>query len=375
MAMSDPAPEASPLLQGILHIFVAFDWGEAINLDAAGKLGPAEVHALPRRKRTPSSFSYRPAPLHFTLEPVSLELAELGRMALTSRLTLFEFAAVSLAMRVPFTLSAEALGRLAGSLADPTAMIRTAREMLAPLYHRLAGAIQGPEWKDDLSEEYFVFQMRPETQKTAIDDLLDVTRGKPADWIAGLVHLENSPLSTEEIVEALKLRLRYGPDDLFVPDWAAAFLIDDDCDETLEAIEFANLQLLEFRHIDNRLDDNLSGAYRLIHPLTRSRLPFWRIHARPLRVLSELKVEANELFERTENVLKLVGDPYLARVYRLVATRFHLQAWEESIQRKLEVAEGVHQVLADQAGTLRMEFLEILVVLLILMELVLAFWK
>jgi hypothetical protein len=217
--------------------------------------------------------------------------------------------------------------------------------------------------------------MRPETQKTAIDDLLDVTRGKPADWIAGLVHLENSPLSTEEIVEALKLRLRYGPDDLFVPDWAAAFLIDDDCDETLEAIEFANLQLLEFRHIDNRLDDNLSGAYRLIHPLTRSRLPFWRIHARPLRVLSELKVEANELFERTENVLKLVGDPYLARVYRLVATRFHLQAWEESIQRKLEVAEGVHQVLADQAGTLRMEFLEILVVLLILMELVLAFWK
>jgi hypothetical protein len=149
-------------------------------------------------------------------------------------------------------------------------------------------------------------------------------------------------------------------------------LIDRDCDETLEVVEFANLQLLEYRHIDNRLDENLTAAYRYIHPLTRSSLPFWRIHARPLRVLGELKVEANDLFERTGNVLKLVGDPYLARLYRLISARFHLEAWEESIQRKLEVTEGVHQVLADQAGAFRMEFLEVLVVLLILLELLLA---
>ena len=87
-------------------------------------------------------------------------------------------------------------------------------------------------------------------------------------------------------------------------------------------IEFANLQLLEFRHIDRRLDDSLAQASRIIHPLTRTTLPFWRIHTRPLRQLGELKVEANGLFERTGNVLKLVGDSYLARVYRLVDARF-----------------------------------------------------
>ena len=32
-----------------------------------------------------------------------------------------------------------------------------------------------------------------------------------------------------------------------------AVLVDRECDETLQTIEFANLQLLEFRHIDNRL--------------------------------------------------------------------------------------------------------------------------
>ena len=69
------------------------------------------------------------------------------------------------------------------------------------------------------------------------------------------------------------------------------------------------------------------------------------------------------LFERTGNVLKLVGDPYLARVYRLLDTRFHLDTWEKSIQRKLEVAEGVYQVVSDQAAAFRLEFLEIVVVL------------
>ena len=140
----------------------------------------------------------------------------------------------------------------------------------------------------------------------------------------------------------------------------------------MQAVEFANLQLLEYRHIDNRLDDSLAGAYRLIHPLTRSWLPFWRNYGRPLRQLGELKVEANGLFERTGNVLKLVGDQYLARVYRLVAGRFHLEEWEQNIQRKLEVAEGVYQVVSDQAVTGRTEFLELVVIFLILLEILLA---
>ena len=43
------------------------------------------------------------------------------------------------------------------------------------------------------------------------------------------------------------------------------------------------------------------------------------------------------------------------------------------IRRKLEVAEGVYQVVSDQASHFRTEFLEIVVVLLILIEIVVAF--
>jgi hypothetical protein len=152
-------------------------------------------------------------------------------------------------------------------------------------------------------------------------------------------------------------------------------LMDSDCDETLQIIEFANLQLLEFRHIDNRLDDNLNAAYQWTHPVTRSWLPFWRTPNRPMRLLGELKVEANGLFERTGNVLKLVGDQYLARVYRLLGDRFHLERWEQSIQRKLEVIESIYQVLSDQAATYRTEVLEIVVIILITVEILLAVFR
>src|SRR5207248_11643155 len=131
-----------------------------------------------------------------------------------------------------------------------------------------------------------------------------------------------------------------------------------------QAIECANLQLLEYRHIDQRIDGSLAQADDLLRRAARWRLPAWRGLNRPLRALGELKVEANGLFERTTDVLELVGDQYLARVYDLLARRFHLEEWEHSIQRKLEVGEGVYHVVSDQTDTYRAEFLEVTVVLL-----------
>jgi hypothetical protein len=299
---------------------------------------------------------------------VELALPELGLVQASTEATVVDFAAVSLALHVPFFLPPTGLLRLADGLADPTLLVQAARTLLQPLHQQLLPAVEVPRWQDDLSEEYFVFQLPPNNSSP----VSPLTLESHAGWLAGLVRLESGPLSPEEIREALRLYIRYSPDDLFVPDWAAAVLIDQDCDETLQTIEFANLQLLEFRHIDNRLDDTLSAAYRMIHALAQSWLPLWRSHGRSLRVLGELKVEANGLFERTENVLKLVGDQYLARVYRLLSARFHLQEWEQSIQRKLEVGEGVYQVVSDQTDTYRAEFLELTVVLLIVLEVLLA---
>jgi hypothetical protein len=52
--------EADAPLAGHLWVFVAFDWGEEVDLDQAGRVGQGEQLELSRRPRTPSSFAYKP---------------------------------------------------------------------------------------------------------------------------------------------------------------------------------------------------------------------------------------------------------------------------------------------------------------------------
>jgi hypothetical protein len=385
--------DPTAVVSGTIHIYVAFDWGDEVDLEAARRLLTGEPQALARRRRTPSSFGYSPPPLRYPLAPVELKLCEPedpprpatepsiagntkpknGRSPLcatfmaTADATLFDFGGVSVALHFPVTMSPADLSRLAVCLADSDGLVEPAKRTAQPLFERLRAAIQQPAFSP-LTEEYVVFQLPPGLPFAPPQQLLE----QNSDWVAGLTRLEIEPLSDDEVAAALHSYLSYSPRDVFVPEWSAALLIDADCDETLQTIEFVNLQLLEFRFIDKLLDDRLADAYRLIHPLTRSWLPFWRTHAQPLRALGELRIHANSLFERTGNALKLVGDQYLARVYRILAARFHLDDWERSIQRSLEVVEGVYRVLSDQAATYRTEVLEIIVIVLIVFEIVTA---
>lgn len=352
---------------GTLHLYIAFDWGDEVDLDQAQRLAPATWRVLPRRPRTPSSIAYHPSPLRFDLARVPVELTELGTAQATAEATVFDFAAVSVAMHVPFALNSTQLRNLAGGLSQTEALVDAARRALEPLHRQLAGAIVRPA-RSDLTEEYVVFEIQPDASMGRVEQLPE-SRG---EWLAGLVRLESGALSADEVREALRQRMSYSPDDLLVVEWSAAALVDRECEETLQVIEFANLQLLEFREIDQRLDNELLRAYDLIHPLTRTRLPYWRSHARPLRMLGDLRIEANAVFERTNNALKLVGDQYLARLYRLCAARFHLEEWSRGIEHSLDAVEGAYQVLSDQGAMYRTELLEIIIIVLILFEIVMA---
>lgn len=339
--------------------------GEEVDLARALTLVATNSQSFPRRRLTPSSIAYRPPPLRFVLRPVSVELLEVGRQDAVSEAVVFDFAGASVALHIPFTLTASQLSRLAASLSKPESLQQAATDALRPLYDKLLPAIEHPLW-GQRTEEYFVFEFSPDQMQ--VEELLT----QSSEWLAGLVRLESQPLFSEEVSEALRCQIRYGRDDLFVADWAAAVLVDTDCDETLQTVEFANLQLLEFREIDDRLSDRLVATYGVLHSLAGRWLPFWRPYTAQLRMLGDLKIEANTIFERTQNVLKLVGDQYLARLYRLMSGRFHLDVWQQSIQRSLDVIETAYRVLADQAAAWRAELLELMIVLLILTEIMLT---
>jgi hypothetical protein len=349
-----------------IHLAFAFDIGDEIDLDHARRILQVEPGQLPRRRRTPESIGYRPAPIRLDVEPAGVQLP--GEWAFTrppgAQLTLFDFGAISLAIQFPVTTTPAGMLELAGQLAEPGRLTERARQVLVPWLRQIEPAVY--EYAESsMSEEYIVFQV--EGRQTGWLE-------HHAGWIAGLVRLEADPLSTDEIREATRLSLSYTPGDLVVLDWAAGFVADVDCADTLQVIEFANVQLLEFRHIDDRLDDRLEAAYRLIRPERRDRWFFrvWRLHGDAVRQIRELELEATSLFERADNALKLIGDHYLARVFDVASTRFHLRDWQQNIRRKLETVGDVYDLLVQQAGGHRMEALEITVVVLIALEIVLA---
>lgn len=352
-----------------VHLAFAFDVGYEIDLEQARPLLSGESGGLPRRRRTPESIRYRPAPLRVALDGSGLALPGTVQTAGAPRaeLSLFDFGAISLmiAFRVHAT-PAELLG-LAGELAEPAPLTAAARLVLGPWIERLRQVVIGFELSD-LSEEYVLFQLG-EVEPGWLE--------RNADWVAGMVRLESGALSPEEVREATRLSLSYAPNDVVVLDWAAGLVADRDCADTLQVIEFANVQLLEFRHIDDRLDDRLEAAYRLIRPERRRRWPRlrWGTHAEAVRNVRELEIEATSLFERVDNTLKLIGDQYLSRVFGLASTRFHLGEWQQSIRRKLDTVGDVYDLLVQQAGGVRMEALEIIVILLIALEIMLAIFR
>jgi hypothetical protein len=360
------------VLRATLHLVFAFDVGYEIDLKRTSeRLQGGQPGPLPRRRRTPESIQYRPPPLRLAMPGGGMTLPQADGVepagAPRAELAVFDFGAISLVVSIPLCVSREALAQVAGELGDLAPQAAAARRLLGPWIEELRPAITGFDLAP-ISEEFVLFQL---------DEVHPRWLEEHSEWVASLVRLDPGPLRPEEVLEATRLRVSNAPNDLVVVDWAAALVADQQCEDTLRVLEFANVQLLEFRHIDDRLDDQLEAAYRLVGPSPGRRRPWpwWRVDAEPIRRIRELEVEATSLFERADNALKLIGDQYLARVFGLASARFHLGDWEASIRRKLEAVGAVYDLLVGQASGRRMEVLEIIVVVLIAVEIILALFR
>ncbi|MGZ3682673.1 MAG: hypothetical protein ACXVCI_02415 [Bdellovibrionota bacterium] len=86
-------------------------------------------------------------------------------------------------------------------------------------------------------------------------------------------------------------------------------------------------------------------------------------------------IEFSEFTERVENSLKVVGDFYLATVYRAATRRFRLNDWQQDITRKMNLLAQVSSLLQGEVNIRRSHWLEITVIVLILFEVVSALLK
>jgi hypothetical protein len=187
---------------------------------------------------------------------------------------------------------------------------------------------------------------------------------------------ESRSLAPSARAELLRHTLSYYDDDLVAITWDRAFVLEpgsgaaSDIDDVLEV---ANAQLLELRYYDELLDAELPRMYARVGEAFRKLLLGRRRYARLARELHRLVAEVTEITERIDNALKVTEDVYLARVYGMAVELFRVRTWSAAVDRKLSIVRDTYTALYDEAATARAELLEMAIVLLIVLEIVLAF--
>lgn len=367
---------AAPLeiLEGECWVYVAFDVGRAIDLDAAaGRLARSQRDVVPSRKRGPAFLEFHPAPLAATVTGEPIEVAGWRTMP-EVECTLFDFGAVSVAYRIAIRGSLASLAGLAEGLETHAGLRADARRRVERLVEELGPAVAQGRIAE-VSEDYVVYHARrwaggaAEGSGVSPASVLSDQRRE----VARLLRATPADIAEEEVADAVSARISYSARDACVVDWIGAVVFDERAEDTLAVLEFANVELLELRYLDDKLDEILDRAYHLVHRPGGLRRSLLGMGAEDRRRLAGLQVDAAMLFEGVNNALKLVGDQYLARLYRLAAGRFHLSEWDASITRKLEAVQGIYQKLVDEAGARRMEVLEWIIIILIAVSIVLPF--
>lgn len=366
-AVVENSPDDLVICSGACTVMVAHDIGFGIDIEHASRLARAPGQRLKLRhsQRVSHHVQFDPPPLVLTYEVASVQVGSVRTIA-TVEAVVYDFGAVSLSYRIPYSGPLSGLLRIAGDLWEPNALLKAAREEVSALLRVIEPAVTRADLGDHV-EDYVVYQIP--AQRTANGVLVDLERLGPE--LAKLLRAESGSLSPTEIQEALSGKISYSPDDLALIDWNAAVLFGAQTDDLLPILEFANVELLQLRRLDDQLDSALDSSYRALHPRPRSGLLFGAGRADRHRI-AEMQLDAAMLFEGVNNALKLVGDPYLARVYRLAGARLHHADWDASILRKLRTLESIYDKISGHFANRRIEFLEIVIIVLIAIEVVMS---
>ncbi|MBC7420583.1 MAG: hypothetical protein H7328_07640 [Bdellovibrio sp.] len=193
--------------------------------------------------------------------------------------------------------------------------------------------------------------------------------------IPALLLAEDQVKLSESTRKSLKEQYyQYSENDLALIEWNSAIVVEPNGSRDVpDILEFAVTQLMEMRFYDDLLDKKLKALSEDVQQ-KRSSI-FTGKHERVYKEATARYIEFIEFIERVENSLKVVGDFYLATLYRASTNRFRLSDWQNNVTRKMNILAQVSNLLQGEINHRRSNVLEIIVIILISYEILMAVWK
>lgn len=361
-------------LRGVFRLLFLYDVAESIDLgrllDLLGaKGGPAEP-AFPRR--TPEYVRFEQAPVS---EPPEFVTVCPG-MTASCPLKYYSFGAVVVQVEIPFDCEWKTLVEEGSRWMDERSVEVAVRDLARRRMERVRPAVARPT-SDWLNERYLVVeiheirnddQSQPEAQEVVAEH---------GEELVQLIRGETAPLARSSVEETLQSRLSYYPTDLVLVGSQATVVYDgpEDAAAVTQILEYARMQLLEFRYYDQFLTRVLAEFYTALerkrNPLAaRLSLP------RDAQRFNTIRLDVMELTEHIDNAIKFVSDIYYARVYRLAATRMGVQDYRSLVDEKLATFGELYDSMADQYNETRAFVVEALIAVLAILDVILLFrWR
>lgn len=360
-------PTSLRVERGACHVLFAFDVAPYVDLQRLERRLATDLQRqkITRAGRALEYFEFRPAPLMMSLAAEAIAVGDY-RSRDSVELVIYDFGAITVSYTIPFAGTLTDLRELSERIQAGGILQERARQQVESLETVLGGALD-PLSIASVVEDYVIFHVDAFAAPIAPGELLSVYSGE----VAQVLRAESEVLSDQERSDAVATSIAFGKSDLAVLDWNAALLFGGMVDDLRTVVEFANVQLLELRFLDRRLDRALEESYAIVSQRGGGWRSWLRSYRADARRIARLQVDGAILFERVSNALKIFGEEYLSRVYSLTAKRLHLAAWDASALRKLGTLESIYQKLTDEAAARRLEILEWIIVVLIAVSIVL----
>lgn len=367
-------------LCGSFRVLFFYDVAEAIDLaklqQLLGPRGGAIGEKFPRR--TPDYVRFEQPPILEPSEHVTLHTDE----RVICSIKYYAFAAVVVQLDVPFECEWETLRSQASRWVDPTDVEPQARAVVRDHLAKVQSAVIKPT-KDWLAEDYLIINVRTcdlhsKKPRSAPDD--DQSDGPTAEEllrsrgseIAQIVRGESAPLAARTTEEILQASASYYSSDLTVIGSSAAFVYDrpEDAAATSQVLEYAKVQLLEFRYYDGFTTQLLSDVYAALERPRNVLLSRWSFPRQAQR-FNTIRLDVMDLTERIDNAIKFVSDVYYARIYRLAATRMGVDDYRNLVDEKLRTVGELYDFMTDQFNEARSFVVELGIAILALLDVIL----
>lgn len=359
-------------LRGSLWVLMLYDVAEEILLDKLPKLVSAERSpAQPRFKHpAPEYVRFERPPVIEYPEPVSASTGD----QFQTRIQYFDYGVISIELRLEFETSWEDLVRVSNRWVLAPETERLTFELLQARIEKLAGALRLP-YPSPLNEDYYIIHLREARDASGGALTAPAMLAAHGPEIAQIVRGDSIRLADGECREVLQSSLSYYPTDLLVVGWVAALVYDtvEGAAPTIQLLEYANAQLLEFRHYDDVLTRVLEKVYKSLER-RGGLLRGWRM-AREAERLNTLRLDITELTERTDNAIKFVSDMFYARAHRVAAARVGVPDYRALVDEKLRTAGELYEFMTNEFHQSRAFVLEVLVVAILVIELFQVFFR